>query len=106
MVVAPDGAVRRPRHDALEGSPDVILDAVGMSGAIAEAIDFVKHLGTVVSLGFSSGTDTFAPQVALTNEALPAKFEQLRRPSPVARLQGDGRPPGAREPANTVSQGM
>ncbi|MBP6382465.1 MAG: alcohol dehydrogenase catalytic domain-containing protein [Pseudomonadales bacterium] len=117
----PASAIR----DALEGSPDVVLEAVGMSGAIAEAIDFVKPLGTVVSLGFSSGPDTFVPQVALTKEvrllfsmcydrqdfqyaadvmgagdhrpramitdtvsleALPAKFEQLRGPSPDCKV--------------------
>jgi (R,R)-butanediol dehydrogenase/meso-butanediol dehydrogenase/diacetyl reductase len=55
-------------RDALGGPPDVVFEAVGLPGAIAEAIDYVKPLGTIVSLGFCTAPDTFVPVAALTKE--------------------------------------
>ncbi len=55
-------------RDTLGGAPDVVFEAVGLPGAIADAIDYVKPLGTVVSLGFCSVPDTFVPVAALTKE--------------------------------------
>lgn len=55
-------------RDALGGPPDVVFEAVGLPGAIAEAINHVKPLGTVVSLGFCTVPDTFVPVTALTKE--------------------------------------
>lgn len=54
--------------DALGGAPDVVFEAVGVPGAIAAALGFVKPLGTVVSLGFCSGQDSFVPVVPLMKE--------------------------------------
>lgn len=54
--------------DALGGAPDVVFEAVGAPGAIGDAIGFVKPLGTVISLGFCTDTDTFVPVVALVKE--------------------------------------
>ncbi len=54
--------------DALGGAPDVVFEAVGVPGAIAAALGFVKPLGTVVSLGFCAGHDSFVPVVALMKE--------------------------------------
>lgn len=54
--------------DALGGAPEVVFEAVGVPGAIAEAIGFVKSLGTVISLGFCMGQDSFVPVVPLMKE--------------------------------------
>lgn len=63
-VTDPVAALR----DALGGAPEVVFEAVGLPGAIAEAIDYVKPQGTVVSLGLCSVPDTFVPVVALMKE--------------------------------------
>ena len=55
-------------QEALGGAPDVVFEAVGLPGAIAQAIDYVKPLGTVVSLGFCGVPDSFVPVVALVKE--------------------------------------
>ena len=55
-------------NDALGGPPDVVFEAAGVPGAIADAIGFVKPEGTVVSLGFSTKPETFIPTVALWKE--------------------------------------
>lgn len=63
-VADPGAAIR----DALDGAPDVVFEAVGLPGAIAQAIDYVRPLGTVVSLGFCGEPDSFVPVAALTKE--------------------------------------
>lgn len=63
-VADPGEAVR----DVLGGAPDVVFEAVGLPGAIAQAIDFAKPMGTVVSLGFCGEPDSFVPVAALTKE--------------------------------------
>lgn len=63
-VADPQAAIR----DALNGDPDVVFEAVGLPGAIGEAIDYVKPLGTVISLGYCSEPDTFIPTAALRKE--------------------------------------
>lgn len=63
-VEDPKGAIR----DVLGGDPDIVFEAVGLPGAIAQAIDYVKPLGTVVSLGYCSEPDTFIPTAALYKE--------------------------------------
>ncbi len=63
-VADPAAAVQK----ALGGAPDVVFEAVGLPGAVAQAIDTVKSLGTVVSLGFCSVPDTFVPVIALVKE--------------------------------------
>lgn len=63
-VADPGAAIQ----EALGGAPDVVFEAVGLPGAIAQAIDYVKPLGTVVSLGFLGEPDSFVPVAALTKE--------------------------------------
>lgn len=63
-VADPNAAIQ----EALGGAPDVVFEAVGLPGAIAQAIDYVKPLGTVVSLGFCGEPDSFVPVAALTKE--------------------------------------
>lgn len=55
-------------QEALGGPPDVVFEAVGLPGAIAQAIDYVKPHGTVVSMGFCDGADSFFPAVACWKE--------------------------------------
>lgn len=55
-------------RDALGGAPDVVIEAVGLPGAIADAIAHVEPAGTVVSLGLCWSTDHFSPAVALMKE--------------------------------------
>lgn len=120
-VADPGAAVR----DALGGAPELVIEAVGLPGAIAQAIDYVQPLGTIVSLGWCIEPDSFVPVTALTRElrllfsmcydrqdfryaaevmaagdrrpkamitstigldALPAKFESLRGPSPDCKV--------------------
>ncbi|UXJ50297.1 zinc-dependent alcohol dehydrogenase [Pseudomonas citronellolis] len=52
-------------HDALGGPPDVVIEAVGMAGALGQAINFVKMDGTIVSLGFLGEPDTIVPAIAM-----------------------------------------
>lgn len=54
--------------DALGGFPDVVFEAAGTPGAIAQAISFAKSRGTVISLGFFGGSDVFMPMSALMKE--------------------------------------
>lgn len=63
---APD-AVAAVR-DVLGGPPDAVIEAAGVPGAIAEAIDHVKTGGTVVSLGLCNEPDTFRPEIAVMKE--------------------------------------
>lgn len=60
-----DQAVR----DALGGAPDVVLEAVGMPGALDQAISHVKPMGRVVSLGFGNQPDMIRPDMATWKEA-------------------------------------
>ncbi|MBI4984227.1 MAG: alcohol dehydrogenase catalytic domain-containing protein [Rhodocyclales bacterium] len=55
-------------NEVLGGPPDVVFEAVGLPGAIRQAIDLVSPLGTVVSLGFCGGEDSFVPAIALWKE--------------------------------------
>ncbi|MCB1676236.1 MAG: alcohol dehydrogenase catalytic domain-containing protein [Halioglobus sp.] len=55
-------------QDALGGAPDVVFEAVGLPGAIAQAIDYVKPHGTVISMGFCDGADSIFPVVASWKE--------------------------------------
>lgn len=60
----PAAAVR----DALGGPPDAVIEAVGLPGAIAAAIDCVKTGGVVVSLGLCTTDDSFRPEIATMKE--------------------------------------
>lgn len=52
----------------LGGPPDVVIEAAGVSGVIAQALDLVRPLGTVVSLGFCTTPDSFIPARAMMKE--------------------------------------
>jgi len=52
-------------NDALGGAPDVVIEAVGIKGALAQAIDLVRMDGAVVSLGFLGEPDTIVPALAM-----------------------------------------
>jgi threonine dehydrogenase-like Zn-dependent dehydrogenase len=53
---------------ALGGMPDVVIEAVGKKGVIAQAINCVRPAGTVVVLGFCSQFDSFLPAIAVWKE--------------------------------------
>ena len=55
-------------RDVLGGAPDVVIEAAGVPGAIAEAIAHVKPASTVISLGLCWGGDHFCPSAALMKE--------------------------------------
>jgi 2-desacetyl-2-hydroxyethyl bacteriochlorophyllide A dehydrogenase len=50
---------------ALGGEPDIIIEAVGLGGVIAKAINWVKMRGTIVSLGFFGEPDTIIPAICM-----------------------------------------
>jgi threonine dehydrogenase-like Zn-dependent dehydrogenase len=52
----------------LGAQPDAVIEAVGLRGAIADAIDWVKPCGTVVSLGLCPEADSFRPEIATMKE--------------------------------------
>jgi len=49
----------------LGGMPDVVFEAVGLPGMIAQAIAQVRPAGTVVVMGLCIGPDTIIPSLAL-----------------------------------------
>src|SRR5262249_39111152 len=50
---------------ALGGMPDVVFEAVGLPGMIAQEIAQVRPAGTVVVMGLCMGPDTIIPSLAL-----------------------------------------
>jgi (R,R)-butanediol dehydrogenase/meso-butanediol dehydrogenase/diacetyl reductase len=52
----------------LGGMPDVVIEAVGKKGVIAQAINCVRPAGTIVVLGFCSQLDSFLPAIAVWKE--------------------------------------
>lgn len=54
--------------DTLGGMPDVVYEAVGATGALARAIDYVRPGGSVIALGICSGVDSFIPSIAVWKE--------------------------------------
>jgi (R,R)-butanediol dehydrogenase/meso-butanediol dehydrogenase/diacetyl reductase len=50
---------------ALGGPPDIVFEAVGKPGLIAQSIAQVRPRGTVVVLGICTSADTFVPVVAV-----------------------------------------
>lgn len=51
--------------EALGGPPDIIIEAVGMAGVLAKAINWVKMRGTILSLGFFGEPDPIVPAVCM-----------------------------------------
>jgi 2-desacetyl-2-hydroxyethyl bacteriochlorophyllide A dehydrogenase len=50
---------------ALGGEPDIIIEAVGMAGVIAKAVNWVKSRGTIVALGFFGEPDPIIPAICM-----------------------------------------
>lgn len=61
-------ALTQAAIQALGGMPDVVIEAAGKKGLIAQAIDCVRPAGTVVVLGFCSQLDSFLPATAVWKE--------------------------------------
>ncbi|MBV6423478.1 MAG: Sorbitol dehydrogenase [Steroidobacteraceae bacterium] len=55
-------------NDALGGPPDVVFEAVGIPGAIGQAMEHVAPRGLVVGLGFTTKPDSYVGTVALMKE--------------------------------------
>lgn len=55
-------------NDALGGPPEVVFEAVGMPGAIGQAMEYVAPRGTVIGLGFMTGADHYSCTTALMKE--------------------------------------
>lgn len=53
---------------ALGGAPDVVFEAVGLPGLIAQSINYARPRGTVVILGLCLAPDSFAPALAMRKE--------------------------------------
>jgi len=62
------GDAKEAMLQALGSQPDTVIEAVGLRGAIAAAIELVKPSGTVVSLGLCPEVDSFRPEVATMKE--------------------------------------
>ncbi|MBU6267288.1 MAG: alcohol dehydrogenase catalytic domain-containing protein [Sphingomonadales bacterium] len=50
--------------EALGGAPDIVLECVGVPGMVARAIDHVRLMGKVLSLGFCATPDPIVPAIA------------------------------------------
>lgn len=48
----------------LGGAPDIVLEAVGLPGALEQAVNHVRPLGRIVSLGFGNQVDALRPDLA------------------------------------------
>ncbi|MBD8561854.1 alcohol dehydrogenase catalytic domain-containing protein [Pseudomonas fluorescens] len=49
---------------ALGGLPDIVIECIGVAGALSQSVQLVKPLGTVVSLGFCTKPDPVLPALA------------------------------------------
>lgn len=65
---------------ALGGPPDIVFEAVGKPGLIAQCIAQVRPRGTIVVLGLCASADTFVPFAAVAKEARiqPSAFWEIR----------------------------
>ncbi len=50
--------------EALGGPPDVVIECIGNPGFVGKAIQYVRTLGQVASMGFCTAPDTIIPAVA------------------------------------------
>ena len=55
-------------NDALGGPPEVVFEAVGMPGAIGQAMEYVMPRGIVIGLGFMTEPDHYSCTTALMKE--------------------------------------
>ena len=49
---------------ALGGAPDYVFECIGVTGALAQAVQLVVPNGTIVSLGFCMAPDPVVPGIA------------------------------------------
>jgi (R,R)-butanediol dehydrogenase/meso-butanediol dehydrogenase/diacetyl reductase len=65
---------------ALGGPPDIVFEAVGKPGLIAQSIALVRPRGTIVVLGLCAAEDHFVPFAAVAKEARiqPSAFWETR----------------------------
>ncbi len=68
VFVDPDKPIDQAVKEALGCKPDIILEALGVPGAVAMAIDLVRPMGTISAMGYCSDPDTFVPAVAVDKE--------------------------------------
>ena len=68
LVPAAPAELPAMAEKALAGKPDLVIEAGGKPGLIAQAIDCVRAAGSVVVLGFCSAIDSFVPAVAVWKE--------------------------------------
>jgi threonine dehydrogenase-like Zn-dependent dehydrogenase len=52
-------------HEALQGPPDVVIEAAGSRGSLAQAIEYAKPRSSVIGLGFCSYEDRIVPSRAV-----------------------------------------
>lgn len=50
--------------EAMGGSPDVVLECVGVEGMLGKSVEHVRSDGTIVSLGFCTHPDPVVPGIA------------------------------------------
>jgi (R,R)-butanediol dehydrogenase/meso-butanediol dehydrogenase/diacetyl reductase len=55
------------------GAPDVVFECVGIPGMIAEAVEYARHGGEIMVVGFCARPDTLVPAAAMMKE-LTARF--------------------------------
>jgi (R,R)-butanediol dehydrogenase/meso-butanediol dehydrogenase/diacetyl reductase len=58
---------------AAGGAPDVVFECVGIPGMIAEAVQYARHGGEIMVVGFCTRPDTMVPAAAMMKE-LTARF--------------------------------
>jgi len=51
-------------HEALGGSPDIVVECIGASGFLAKAVQHVASMGQVLSMGFCTTPDALIPAIA------------------------------------------
>ena len=55
------------------GAPDVVFECVGIPGMISEAVEYARHGGEIMVVGFCARPDTLVPAAAMMKE-LTARF--------------------------------
>jgi (R,R)-butanediol dehydrogenase/meso-butanediol dehydrogenase/diacetyl reductase len=55
-------------NDALDGTPDIVIEGAGAAGAIQQAVDLVRTGGSILSLGGCIVPDTIMPVLAMVKE--------------------------------------
>jgi (R,R)-butanediol dehydrogenase/meso-butanediol dehydrogenase/diacetyl reductase len=55
-------------QEALGGAPDIIIECIGVPGALQQAIELVRTGGEILSLGGSTAPDTIMPVLAMMKE--------------------------------------